>query len=233
MSGTTLPRIRLLAAVAALAGALVAPAHAQRLSASGGFDYYSGPGGQITRTLEASGLAEIGGGSVSLTGSRFDDSVVGRGTGVGAGLAFPIAPIVQLSLAGARYVGDDTFRGWRLKGGPQFRLGSGQTLGLYAAHYDDNANSASSSVSLDLGVPVGAALSLRGSAGYASGLGVSGPQGTVGLTWRTARFLELSGDVGRLQSGLGVAGAFPAKHARNLAQPAQGVAELGVRFVFP
>ena len=75
-------------------------AGAQAVNGSVGYDYYSGPLGQITKTLEGFAAARIGAGAASLTLSRFDDSIVGRGIGVGAGAAIPIATATRLRVWG-------------------------------------------------------------------------------------------------------------------------------------
>jgi len=229
------PRARVAAVWLSLAcaAALTAPTPAatQTLSGGGGFDYYSGAGGQITRSVDAWVEDRIGAGSVSLEGSRFDDTIVGSGLSYGAGIGVPVAPRWRLRASGTRYVGDGSFSGWRLKAGPQLHVPSGETAGFYVSHYDDNMQGASTALTVSLAVPQGPSLSLRANAGYAAAASAHGPQATVGASWIPIRHLELSGDFGFVQSGLGVAGAFPSKHARDLAQPAQPSAEIGVRLI--
>jgi hypothetical protein len=213
------------------AATLTAPTHAQALSAGGGLEYCSGASGQVTRSVDAWAEDRIGAGAASLDGSRFSDSVVGTGISYGAGLGVPVAPVLRLRAWGTRYVGDGSFSGWRLKGGPQLHLASGETVGFYASRYDDDMQGASTAVTVSLAVPRDQSLSIRANAGYASAATVHGPQATAGASWIPIRHLELSGDFGFVQSGLGVSGAFPSKHPRDLAQPAQPSAEIGVRFI--
>ena len=235
-------RARTSRARVALAGALLLVAarpavpRAQAISGSVGYDYYSGPLDQITRTLEGFAAATIGAGAASVTLSRFDDSIVGSGIGVGAGAAIPIAPTTRMRVWATSYTGDASFSGWRLRGGPQLRLATGQTLALYAAHYEDNVLGTSNSVSLAFGAAASDAIDVRASAGFASGIGVQGAQGSIGMSWTALRHLELSGDVGMSQGApvvSGGSGGPPARRGLETSQPSQGMVDVGVRVLFP
>ena len=118
---------RVLAGIAACiclgaAGPSPRAACAAPLTVGGGFDYYSGPSDQITRTALA--IASVGfgsSGSASIAGLRYDDSNAGVGAGVTIALGLPVGPTSALKLLGSEFAGSD-FRAWRVKAGPQASL---------------------------------------------------------------------------------------------------------------
>src|SRR2546427_5981506 len=112
MSGTSRRRHPVgRAALAACACVIVAgatSAHAAPFQVGGGFDYYSGPADQITRTglaIASVGFGPVG--SATVAGLRYDDNQTGKGSGFVGGLGLPILPLSTLQVWGYRYVGDD------------------------------------------------------------------------------------------------------------------------------
>src|SRR5215467_14960578 len=79
-----------------------------RVSTSAGFEYYSGPDRQLTRTATGELEAKILAGSASLSVGRFDDDGVGVGIKLGAGMAMPLSPHAQLKLDAERATGDSS-----------------------------------------------------------------------------------------------------------------------------
>ena len=219
------------------------------LTVGGGFDYYSGPSDQITRSALA--IASLGfgsSGSASIAGLRYDDSSVGEGSGVAVAVGLPLAPASALRLWGSEYAGSD-FRAWRVKAGPQASLPRAASLGVYYTHYQDNADSRNDGVVGELGTPLVSRLTGRASASYATDPGgLPSTQGSIGLGWSPIHSLELSGEVGIARNG-GLGGApLPAHRAVDLpligggpGQGSKGTAEtsygptilVGVRAVFP
>lgn len=178
-----------------------AGAHAGPLFVGGGYDYYAGPNDQKTQTMMATAGANLMVASFSLTGMRFDDDFVGKGNGVTAAVGFSAFPLTTMRLYGTRYIGDeDTFRAWRVKVGPQFGLPTGQHLGLYYSHYDED-NATSDGASAELEVPIVAGWTGRGAATYATSGGIRSSQGSLGLAWKPASMLEISTDVGFARNG--------------------------------
>ena len=182
---------------------LASVAVAGPLQVGGGYDYYSGPNHQMTRSALALVSAELGrSGSASLAGIRYDDTIVGTGNAYLGGLGVRLAPMTNLRAWGTRYVGDESFRAWRLKGGPQLSLPGGRSLGLYYMHYSDNAEGKSDGVSGELNLPLFPGLSAQASAAQATTPGDQrSTQGSVGLSWTIVHGLELTGEMGIARGG--------------------------------
>jgi len=170
--------------------------------AGGGFDFYDGPGGEITR----SSLATIGvaGGAASgaATIMRYDDSVVGDGDGFQGTVSVPVAEGPRVRAWGSRFVGQSDFRAWRAKAGVENPLISGSTLGRYYLFADDNHGDRTSGGAAELDVPMADELTGRASAGLAAVTdGPASSQGSVGVAWRPTPGLEFSGDLGLTRNG--------------------------------
>ena len=237
-----------LAATLALIAGARAPAAAP-LAAGGGFDYFSGPGGQITRSaLAIASLATAGGGAVTLAGIRFDDSDVGAGTAVLGAVAAPLAPAVSLRAWGTRYLGDGAFRAWRLKAGPWVGRDGGPNLGLAYQRSTDNAGGRSDAAIAEAAMPLAPRWTGRASAAYASVTGSpNAAQAALGLDWSPTGPLTLSADVGLARNGALATAPVPRRGLLGLpllgggqdAAPAEGsrgaaaTVLLGMRLLFP
>jgi hypothetical protein len=223
-------------------------ASAAPFQVGGGYDYYSGPADQITRTGLASASVGFGpAGSVSVVALRYDDNQTGKGNGVAGGIGLPLLPLSTLQVWGYRYVGDDTFRGWRVKGGPRIGIPGGSSLGVYYTHYEDNSDARLDGGIAELSVPLVAHVTGRASAEFTSVPGdLESAQGGLGLTWGAAPFLELLGDIGLAHNGALSGAAFPSRRRLNLpilgggssaSSTIESITEstyqLGVRVMFP
>ena len=198
---------RVLAGIAACiclgaAGPSAREACAAPVALGGGFDYYSGPADQITRSALVIASVGLGpSGNASIAGLRFDDSNAGQGAGVTVALGLPVGPTSALKLLGSEFAGSD-FRAWRVKAGPQASLPRAASLGVYYTHYQDNADSRTDGVVGELGMPLVSRLTGRASASYATDPGGSpSTQGSIGLGWTPVHSLELSGEVGIARNG--------------------------------
>jgi len=234
------------AAAAFLVSTLSSVAVAGPLQVGGGCDYYSGPNHQITRSALVLVGAEFGpAAGASIAGIRYDDTIVGTGNACLASIGVRLAPMTHLRAWGTRYVGDESFRAWRLKGGPQLSLSGGQSLGLYYMHYSDNADGRSDGASAELNVPLSARLSAQASASHATAPGDQrSTQGSVGLSWNPVRRIELTGAMGFARGGA-ASGFVPSRGPLDqlLGGPRQqrptptpsteAVALVGVRVTFP
>ena len=199
----------------ALAGALASttPTEASPVAAVGGYDHYAGPFGQQTDGVLGAVVVGAAGADFTLAGVRYDDSSIGQGFNVTGGVGVPLAPLTTLRAQGTRFVGDETFRAWRAKVGPQFNLPGDRSVTLSYAHYQDNLSSRSDGVIAEAATPLIPKLGGKASASYAST--VAGPaalQGSVGLSWSPVHRFELSGEVGVSRNASGAAGApFPSQ----------------------
>jgi hypothetical protein len=200
----------------------------------GGYDYYSGPADQITRTAIAIGSMGFGhAGSATLAALRYDDSQAGEGAALVAGVGLPIAPLSTFQLWGYRYIGDETFRGWRLKAGPQIGMPGGSTFGLYFSHYEDNSDAHSNGGIGELNVPLVDRLTGRASVSFASAPGdLRSTELGLGLSWLASRSLELSGDVGLAQNGALTSALLPSGSS-SLESITESTYQVGVRVMFP
>jgi hypothetical protein len=182
-------------------------AHAAPIGAFGGFDHYVGAFDQRTDGWVAGLEMTTAAADLALAGVRYDDTLIGRGTSVTGVAGFAMAPMTHLRFAATRFVGDETFRAWRARVGPQFGLPSGQSLWLSYVHYEDNAADHSDGVVAEATTPLIANLTGRANASYATA--VAGPpalQGSVGLGWRVIPHVELSGELGLARNASGASG---------------------------
>jgi hypothetical protein len=234
-----------------LLGLATAPAAAPGASVSGiaGYDTYSGPGGETTRSLIGGVTAERDPLSGLALLTRFDDSVQGKGVGLTGGLGVAAGARVALHAFATRYIGDTTYRAWRWKVGPIFALPGSRTLGLYFLHYSDDSSATSSAFTAEFAASLRENLTGRASGSYGSWDGQGQGQASLGLTWDAVKHLELAADVGLAQSGAGALGAFPSRKpkggpsrgpggggavpAASSGNPVSGTAELAARVTFP
>ena len=222
-------------------------ANAGPIAAGGGYSYFSGPDGQHTRNAMAIVAAALGPSRCSLTGVRYDDATVGKGTGVVAALAVPLAASTHLRMWGSRYIGDDTFRAWRVKAGPEAKLPAGGTIGVFLMHGEDNASDRTNTAMAELGIPLRPGLAGRATASYAMAAGnANSATGSIGFGWTLLEKLEVSGDVGLADNGALGAAPVPGPHhllalvggggAPSSSMPATSfgaTVELGVKLLFP
>lgn len=189
----------------------------------GGLDHYAGALGQRTESFVAGASAAAAIGDLTLAGMRYDDNRIGRGYGMIGGAGLPIGFSTILRVQATRFVGDDSFRAWRAKAGPQFGIPGGGSVALSYSYYEDNLPSTSHGAIGELATPVAGGLTGRMTASCAtSPQGPPALQGSVGLGWRPMPRLEISGEVGMTRNASGAAGQpFPGQHGL------AGIAPLG------
>jgi len=180
---------------------LTPPSAAGPLTVGGGYDYYRGPVDQITHGPVGVAGVSLGLASFSVTGMRYDDNHAGNGTSVTGGIGIPVFPAVQMRTFVSRYVGDEAYRAWRVKVGPQVGIPTGQSVGVFYSHYRDNGDVVSDGATAELATPLIAGLSGKVTAAYAKAEGLKSGQGSVGLSWTPVGHLELSGEVGLARNG--------------------------------
>jgi hypothetical protein len=206
-------------ALTLLAGA--APAsRALPLGVGARFDYAQEPAHEISRGAVGYVFANAGLVDVVAGGLRYDDSLIGEGNGALASVGLPMGAALKWRFTGTRFVGDDAFRGWRLRAGPEFSL-AGRTLGLYLSHDDNNTFGTSNTGGGELTVPIAAGLAGRANAAWTS-LGDAGhaARGALGADWSVRPNVALLGEVGLAQSG--AAGLTPAPTRPGLLDPLLG-----------
>ena len=188
-------RVRVALFALVLTAVSSSPSHGSTLSGAASVDDYDGPQGQWTRA--ALGLAGIafGRGDVLGGGMRFDDAVVGGGYGVVAGGGVRLGGPTTLRFLVTRFLGDDGYRAWRVKAGPQWGLPRG-SLAIYLVHDANNADTATESGSGELSVPVTSRLEGRLTGSYGRTAEVEGFAASAGAGWTAIPHLELGGDVG-------------------------------------
>jgi hypothetical protein len=201
----------------------------------GGFDYYSGPANEITRTALAIGTMGIGpAGSATLAVLRYDDNLAGEGVGFVGGAGLPMQPLSTFEIWGYRYIGDDTFRGWRVKAGPQFSIPGGSSLGLFYSHFESNNDVRSNGGIAELNAPLAPRLTGRASLAFASAPGdLQSREVELGMTWLAARSVELSGDVGMASNGALTSAPFLSGSSNTVESITESTYQVGVRVMFP
>jgi hypothetical protein len=213
-------RRRISTAGAIALGALCLAASAVRsapLSATGIVSHADGPFGRTTRSAVAVVTASpVPGLSLSAGAMRYDDTVIGAGTGMIGGVGLPLAPLASLRAWGHRYQGDDGFDAWRVKVGPELGLPRGTTLGVYFAHDASDGDQRSNAAIGELALPLAAGLTGRMNAAFASaGADAASTQGALGLGWSPIPRLELSGEIGFARNGWTTA-PFPTRRTGGL-----------------
>jgi hypothetical protein len=137
---------------------------------------------------------------------------VGRGLGFSSGVGVPLESGVLLRLSATRFLGDETYRAWRYKAGPELRF-PGSKLGLFFSHYEDNQALVTNGGSAEWSVPLSPRLGGRALLGYAAAAGgPDGGQASLGLDWEAIRHLQFTGEAGMARNGsLVTQGASPAR----------------------
>jgi len=219
-----------------------------------GIDYMSGPGNQDTKDALGYICTPLGDGDVTLIGARYDNSEIGAGTLGSIGVGIPAPGSTLFRVLGARTIGDQSYRAWRLQAGPQFEMGSGRTLGIFYLHVEDNVASLSNGVMTELDIPISPVLVGGLGAAYASNEGErTSAQGSATVTWGPAARVQVLGEmsvgqniVGFSQSGspsqggvlgrLPIVGRGPSQEQAGAVKAeygTQATALLGIRFLFP
>ena len=178
----------------------VPSALAGTLTGGTGFDYQTGPGAQSYRSALLFGYAEGALWDGTLAGVRYGDSRVGPGIGIFANGSAPLGPHVRARGIALRAIGDDTYRAWRWRVGPELRLPSDRVLGAYYLRLTNNVDEHFGSVGVELSSPI--TTNVTGQLGSSYGEwrgGATSAQGSVSGIWRPAgRVLLLAEfDVGR------------------------------------
>ena len=128
-------RVILLAGLAGALPILPRTAFAAPIAVGAGADYSTGPGSQTTRSAIGILTAGAGPSRFTLAGLRYDDNVVGLGNAVIGGVDLPMVAAVRLQASATRFLGEGSYRAWRVKAGPQFTMPGGQSVGMYYSHY--------------------------------------------------------------------------------------------------
>lgn len=224
--GAVLPgRPRRLAVLACAAMALLSTPRVARaeFAALVGGDYYSGAQQEVTKSVI--GVASLGleRGFATVAGARFDDNLVGAGfsatAGAGASLGSP-SRIVRV--IATRYVGDETYRAWRLKAGPFYQWG-GASLGLSFVRYTDDQGGEATGGLAEIEKPVSTRWksTFEGSAAEIQA-GMWSTSGSAGIAWAASPHLTLSAALGVARNG-SIGSAGPAATTRGpLTRPSLG-----------
>lgn len=165
-------------------------------SSGAGYDYQSGPEGRTWKGALGFVAGRAFGADFTLAAVRYDDSNVGLGISGVANAGFPLLPRVRLRLIGVRSVGDGSYRSSRLRAGPELALAGGRTLGIYFAHFEDNASSRLNALGSEIAIPVVPTLTGSGGVSYGEWRnGLNSLQGTAGLVWNPSARIQLLGEL--------------------------------------
>jgi len=201
-----------LAAGLLLAGAVAFRAHAAcaaTFTGGAGSDYQTGPKAQSYRSALLFGSAETEQGDLTLAGIRYSDSRLGPGIGLFANGSAAVTPRVRVRVVGLRTIGDEAYRAWRWRLGPEFKLGSDVSLGTYYLRLTDNAGGSFGSAGMELTGPVARNVTGQIGSSYGKWNGdATTAQGSLSGIWHpVGRILFLAElDVGRNLTTTSVAG---------------------------
>lgn len=179
---------------------LTTPAHAGALTGGAGLDYQSGPSTQSYRSALLFGYAEGAAWDLTLAGIRYGDSRLGPGVGLFANGSVPVASRVRARAIGLRAVGDDSYRAWRWRLGPELRLPADRVLGAYYLRLTNSLGERFGSVGVEMTSPIAA--NVTGQIGSSYGTwtgGANSTQASLSGTWHPLGRLLLIAefDVGR------------------------------------
>jgi len=175
-------------------------ARAGTLTGGAGFDYQTGPSTQSYRSALLFGYAEGASWDLTLAGIRYGDSRLGPGLGFFANGWVPVASHLRARAIGLRAVGDDSYRAWRWRLGPEVRLPADRVLGAYYLRLTNNVGDRFGSAGVELSSPI--APNLTGQIGSSYGTwagGATSTQGSLSGIWHPLGRLILLAefDVGR------------------------------------
>ena len=177
---------------------LAAAAHAAPLSATAGYDYSQGAT-SLTRGVLAAVGVDVANASFAAGGVRWNDELTGNGSSAILTGAVKVHPFVALSSQFTRFMGDDGYRAWRLKLGPQLVLAGSRTLFGYQRDQQDGGAVTQSGV-VESEFPLALRWKGRANGSYATtDQGLHGMQGSVGLGFSPISWFEIAGEVGAAQ----------------------------------
>ena len=186
--------------LAIMAVTLATPARAGTLTGGAGFDYQTGPSTQSYRSALLFGYAEGAAWDLTLAGIRYGDSRLGPGLGLFANGSLPLAPHVRARAIGLRAVGDDSYRAWRWRLGPELRLPADRVLGAYYLRLTNNLGDRFGSVGVELTSPIAPNVTGQIGSSYGTWSGdATSTQASLSGTWHPLGRLILLAefDVGR------------------------------------
>jgi hypothetical protein len=178
-------RLPALTSVLVAAAFIAAPCRAGTLTGGAGFDYQTGPGAQSYRSALLFGYGEGATWDATLAIIRYGDSRVGPGVGMFGNASAPVGPRVRARAVLLRAVGDDSYRAWRWRLGPELRLPSDRVLGAYYLRLTNNVDEDFGAVGVELQSPIATTVTgqLGSSYGEWSG-GATSAQASLSGFWR-------------------------------------------------
>lgn len=228
----------------------VTSTRAGTLTGGAGFDYQTGPGAQSYRGALLFGYAEGATWDATLAGIRYGDSRVGPGIGIFANASAPLGPRLRARAVALRAIGDDSYRAWRWRLGPELRLPSDRVLGAYYLRLTNTIDEDFGSVGVEFQSPI--TTNVTGQLGSSYGEwtgGATSAQASLSGFWRPATHVLLLAefDVGRNlvttstagPSGGGALGGLPilgGGHGRGgmettTSSDITGAGQIGIRFL--
>jgi hypothetical protein len=213
-------------------------------------DHQSGPADHAYTAGLLFGTVSLPLADATLALIRYDDSVTGRGNALFANAGVPIPGLMRIRVIGTRSLGDEGYRSWKLRAGPEWSIHL-LTLGVYGLHQQDNASSRLNAVGAEAGTSIVPSLTAQvgGMVGRREGSG-SSSQGSCSLVWAAFSHVQL---VGEIDVGTGVPTSTTSSSGGGPLQPmpveglgtgrpgerttseqrVETVGLLGVRFVHP
>ena len=250
---TSLPRA-LLRLFSAIPGILLSAgiAHSGTLTGGAGLDYQTGPETQSYRSALLFGFAEGTAGDLTLAGIRYGDSRLGPGLGLFANGSVLLGGRLRARAVGLRAIGDDAYRAWRWRLGPELALPSDRVLGAYYLRLTNNAGEAFGSVGVEMSSPITPTVTGQIGSSYGRWNGdATTTQGSLSGIWRPIRHVLVLAefDVGRnlattsaagTSGGGGLGGLLPgglggghgAGSTSQTTREVSEAAQIGVRYLF-
>ncbi len=226
------------------------PVNAGTASAGAGFDYQTGPRAQSYRSALLFASAARDAADLTLAAIRYGDSSVGPGIGAFANAGVAVTSQLRVRAIGLHAIGDDAYRAWRWRLGPEFHLGSDVTLGAYYLRLTNNSGESFGSGGVEVGGPIGHGVTGQIGSSYGRwNSDATTAQGSLSGTWSPRSRLLFLGelDVGQNltttttagPSGGGTLGGLPGGMGRGHAGQGEtqsssnitAAGQIGIRFL--
>ena len=230
------------------------PAWAVTVSGGGGVDYQAGPDAQSYRSFLLFATAEASRGDLTAAVIRYDESRLGKGTGIFANAGLAFAGNLALRGRGLRGIEDEGQGSWRYRLGPELTLSQNLILGAHYLGVQGDAGESFNGGGVELTFPVRPELSGQVGASYGRwNAGATTAQAALAGAWRAAPRLQLlcEIDAGRnattitsssASSAGGLGSGFPLTNPLGAGSPGSttsntanrftSLVQLGIRFLF-
>ena len=178
------------------------------MSATGGGDFYQDSQKQRSRAVVAAAALGFARADLVLAGIRYQHDRIGPGTGIVVGGGLPLL-VSRLRGQVTRFVGDDGYRAWRFKLGPEGGI-LGAHLGVFYTRDQSPGTPSLNGAATEASLPLLPGVTARAGAGYGvTSDHVYAALATLGAGWSPVHSIEISAEVGRTRGAASTTALAP------------------------